>query len=404
MSHYEVARPRSASFNGRKSDQSAVLKHGTSGGNPGETLDREHYKPVMHRDSRLAEQSRTRKREPVVERPPMPQRPPATQRNPEKRRGRGRGRRPDPKSDTMRKETPLRDWLSSARQPVSPTGTSPTPIEVTSPSWADEETDDRSDQFSEDTSDPPTPEPIMERNGPSDARMPPKKEATNDCIDIYAMPPSGHVSGERPPPTGTQNNKDGAAAAHGGARRKTTKQLGKSGVDGPKEPAPKLGKGGIVPDNQKKQANKPGGKQRPSYSKVVTNSGWKTITTKKRKFDNVSPKVSRPLKGIAATVNREVYLQGLDLEGYIDEDDIIESVKSYCLENGIKPIYIRIIPVRFDQTRVGCKLTVVEEDFERVIDSEFWPDNISAREWTPKPRDNNGNNGGGARQPSDDED
>ena len=403
---YDAVRPRSASFNGRKNDQSTVLNHSSDGLTRNGR--RENVQKVEVVRASTLPVDHTKRKDPPMKRPPLPQRPPAPPRDPEKRRGRGRGRRHEQKSDTLRKETPLRDWLSSARQPESPTNDSPTPVEVTSPSWADEDPDDPCDQFSEDTSEPPTPDPVTDRRRRPDLRKPDGNRAVAECINIYAMPPSGRVT-EDQQPTHRQLNANGAAAAtYGGARPKTTKQLGKSGVDGPKEPVPKPKTGGNKPDTQQKQGTKPGGKQRASYSKIVTNSGWKTVANKKRKFDNVSPRMSRPLKGIAATVNREVYLQGLDLEGCVSEDDIVESVKSYCLDNGIKPVYIRIIPVRNDQTRVGCKLTVVEEDFERVVDSEFWPDNISAREWTPRPRDNNGNNngnnGGGGRQPSDDDD
>ena len=64
--------------------------------------------------------------------------------------------------------------------------------------------------------------------------------------------------------------------------------------------------------------------------------------------------------------------------------------------------FIRIIPVRYDSNRAGCKLTVVEEDFERVLDDEFWPDNITVREWTYRPPDNRDNDDGGATDSSDD--
>ena len=97
-----------------------------------------------------------------------------------------------------------------------------------------------------------------------------------------------------------------------------------------------------------------------------------------------------------------MYLQGLDLEGCSDDEEIIDSVREYCRDHGIKPVFIRIIPVRYDSNRAGCKLTVVEEDFERVLDDEFWPDNITVREWTYRPPDNRDNDDGGATDSSDD--
>ena len=177
--------------------------------------------------------------------------------------------------------------------------------------------------------------------------------------------------------------------------------LGKTGQKGSRavEDNVKGGKGqGKGPQKQSTKAAEKG--KGDSYAKVAADNMWKTKQSKKHKYEKVSPRNSRPLKGIAATVNREIYLQGLDLEGCIDEEDVLESVGEYCMERGIKVIFARIIPVKYDQTRSGCKVTVLEEDFENVVDSDFWPDNITAREWTNRPRDNNG---GAARQPSDDE-
>ena len=69
----------------------------------------------------------------------------------------------------------------------------------------------------------------------------------------------------------------------------------------------------------------------------------------------------------------------------------MKSVRAYCIEKGITPVYTRSIPVRYDCTRTGCRLTVNEEDYERVILNEFWPEDIRARDWTPRPRENKEN-------------
>ena len=66
-------------------------------------------------------------------------------------------------------------------------------------------------------------------------------------------------------------------------------------------------------------------------------------------------------------------------------------------------MYVRIIPVRYDVTRTGCRVTVREEDYERVILESFWPDAIRVRDWSPRPRDNQGEGEEGARAPSDDD-
>ena len=62
------------------------------------------------------------------------------------------------------------------------------------------------------------------------------------------------------------------------------------------------------------------------------------------------------------------------------------------------PIYIRLIPVKFDCTRTGCRLTVKEGDYEDVLDDDFWPEDVYAREWR-----RNRDNDDGDRHPSGDE-
>ena len=146
--------------------------------------------------------------------------------------------------------------------------------------------------------------------------------------------------------------------------------------------------GGARPKTKGKTGNgQSRGNNSKSYASVVTSNEWKTKQSKKRKYENVSPKVVGPLKGIAATKNRDVYLQGLRL-GDCSYEDIVDSVREYVRERDINPVFIRIIPVKFDSTRVGCRLTIREEDFNIVMQGTFWPDNVSVREWTQRPRDN----------------
>ena len=394
--------------------------------------------------------------EPVILMDPIQQQDPAPQREPERRFGRGRGRRNAARNEHSRKETPLQDWLSSAKQHVS---TNPVeretaePIVLKSPSWADEDPDEPDGQFSDHMSDLSSPahtvSSVMSPLSPNEGDM----IAAAESVDIYAVPPSGQVARDQPttndpdvakkrnaareqpttdkstirkkgqavreqpttvpkkgeavrdqPTTDTSSGaKNQRYKDHGGARPKAPNSLGKGNVKTLNNNAVKSNvnaKRGNGPSNGDKEG--PADKRGESYAKVASKNKWKTVGSKKRKYDKVSPKGKRPLKGLAATVNRNVYLQGLDLEGCSDDEEIIDSVREYCRDHGIKPVFIRIIPVRYDSNRAGCKLTVVEEDFERVLDDEFWPDNITVREWTYRPPDNRDNDDGGATDSSDD--
>ena len=161
--------------------------------------------------------------------------------------------------------------------------------------------------------------------------------------------------------------------------------------------------GGARPKTKGKASNGQNrGNNNKSYASAAASTEWKTKQSKKRKYDNVSPKHAFPLKGIAVTRNRDAYIQGLELEDR-DYEDVVDSVRAYLRERGINPVFIRIIPVKFDSTRVGCRLTVREADFFDVMQFDFWPDNINVREWTPRPRDNNGDEGQGEEPSSDSE-
>ena len=299
--------------------------------------------------------------------------------------------------DTAQKDNPLKSWLTKKG-----TNTETTPNEpkkgdfaIRSPSWADDDTSCDEVSFSSCAT---APSPPMDQHagtaGPSRTLRP--QAPADNVDDVYLLPPSGQVTRR----TLQQNNGIGGESStradHRGARPKT-RGKGVSNVD------KNSSKGNATTRTSvNKTANRRDGNSRSeTYAKVVTRNGWNTVQ-KKRKFDKVSPRASFPLLGIPATVNREVYLQGLRVSEGMCADDVNDSVKAYCLERGITPIYMRAIPVKYDCTRTGCKLTICEEDYERVILDEFWPEDVSVRDWTPRVRDNQ-NNGDGARPPSDDD-
>ena len=359
-------RPRAASFAGRTTqrESSEKQRHGdtAAGADKGDT----------RRDNRAAE--------------PKPQR--AERRRQDRRTNHQEDGRPPKPSDN-----PLSQWLTSVRKDSQsrdnpPRETAPTVV-IASPSWADEddlhgEDDDasRDDSLS----------PASAASGAVVAASTMEKERRDGTPprmngNDIRIPPSGQITKK----IGTQPTRQPAPAeqqrGNGGARPKTRGKGAKGGVVNKSN---SLNKRNVEKNDGKKVNDNKGSSVRNgvTFAKVVTRSGWKTATTKKRKYDKVSPKAAFPLKGIAATVNRDVYMQGLCVGECESKDDIIESVRSYCMENGVTPIFIRIIPVKYDCTRTGCRVTVVEEDFERVLMNDFWPENIRVREWTQRPRDN----------------
>ena len=306
-------------------------------------------------------------------------------------------------------ESSLRDWLAKAKKddqgkPCTPQRKGGDVHQPISPSWADE---DALGELDSERTDCETLSPTSTESGnttsPEGASAATRgRNDLQDCVDIYDIPPSGQTTEAGGQKRGQRAAAGAAASGHGGARPKTGGKMSNGGVMNNKGQNSKSANQG----NAKKGGNGKSGNNGNGGTesrKVVTRNGWKTVTSKKGKLEKVSPRAAFPLRGKPATVNRDIYLQGLALGDGVYDEDVIESVRNYCIERGITPVFIRIIPVKFDDTRTGCRLTVSDDDYERVIMNRFWPDHIRVRDWTIKPKDDEGKEGDGARQPSDNE-
>ena len=141
-------------------------------------------------------------------------------------------------------------------------------------------------------------------------------------------------------------------------------------------------------DVVRKQFNK----KKESYAGAAKKAPWNTVNYgKKRKATDTKGK--RPLKGTRSVVQRDIYIQGLDFEYMNDYVEMEDTIQEYCRDNGVSVLYMRIIPTKFDRTRLGCKISVKETDFERVMEDDFWPDDVTVREWVRKPRNEDGPEG-----------
>ena len=303
-------------------------------------------------------------------------------------------REPD---DAHAKDNPLKDWLHRAKKDSVTTQETPIPnrqprsVEL-SPSWADDDDYNDDDYDTSGTATPTQTPPGAPMDAAADLHGPPREidnptRSIDHYDDVYKLPPSGQVTERK-----ARQREQGPKQKTGPAKNFEAKQSTRGKI-----PNESVKNGNNKPNDKKDGKNGPGnrnrkqnGKGEMSYANAAKKGEWKTQQSKKRKFEKVSPKASFPLKGIPTTVNRDIYLQGLDVRDRNDEE-LIESVRSYCLNNNVEPTFIRLIPVRYDFTRTGCRLTVRERDFSKVVRNTFWPDNIKAREWTAKPRDNQNN-------------
>ena len=274
-----------------------------------------------------------------------------------KKKGQGASRK-GKKGDTTAYDSPLKEWLGTAnsKEPAvaAEVAECPQVEEVpASPSWADDSGEDSESDSTINKSD--------DSQGAVGGAIA-TQHATTENISDY----------ENGTPRTPQHSSHADPGKHNGARPKTGKMKSSVGNQS-KEPA----KGGF--------SNKDNAK---SYSKVVSINGWKTMENKKRKRDRVSPKHIPPLKGAAVSRNKDLYIHDIDIDGVEDPDDLIEVIRLYCIDRSVRPVYIRIITGRYDCTRAGCRLTVKEEDVDKVLSEDFWPYGVRAREWVYRSRDN----------------
>ena len=338
--------------------------------------------------------------------------------------------RQNTKRGEKRNDNPIKDWLSLAKShQEKPDDNVSRPVEqqivLRSPSWADEcETDvneaDTSDDFG-------TPSSSLYDVSRDESLIQGTSPEPHDVDDVYELPPSGQITHPRPATCDAEADRmyslpaPRPSVANGVPTAQKARQINNNNK---RQGATRSTKGndsnvttGKLAQNSNGKSNVNGNGTKPkvkpnpskrgkSYAKVASEGEWlkvKADSGKKRKFEKVSPKLTFPLKGSASKTVRDVYLQGLDIEDGQTPEDVIDSVRAFCNKNGITPVFISVIPVKYDCTRTGCRLTVKVEDFERVIEESFWPDLITVREWTPRNRDNRQNNGGNGRDQSDDD-
>ena len=185
--------------------------------------------------------------------------------------------------------------------------------------------------------------------------------------------------------TDTAAESASGGAKEGGKKDGAAVNKGKSGGNG--QPKKTGAQKGELPNSS---SNDTGGEQsgesdsdRSTYAQMAGEEPWLPAVRNKK---NTNAKF-RSLKGVKATVHREVYVQGLDLQGASDFTEIEGLLNNYCKKSGVKVVFMKIIPVKYDKSQVGCKLSVLSEDFERVLDPNFWPEFVTVRAWRYKNRD-----------------
>ena len=71
----------------------------------------------------------------------------------------------------------------------------------------------------------------------------------------------------------------------------------------------------------------------------------------------------------------------------VTSDHDIESVKSYITSNDVEVLNIKMLPTKKERTDcLMFKVDVHFEDKHKVLNSEFWPENVECREFYKRSR------------------
>ena len=240
----------------------------------------------------------------------------------------------------------------------------------------------RGDENEEDDARQPTPMPsgtTRQQNGGSGGLAAKQKDriadATTNRLD------GGNAAKQNVRATGASRNRlDGGNGTRNNGGRTGRNAARKLDVNngGVK---PKVWKKGEAAVN--KGSKNTNDKDDSSYAAVTSKYTWDKVPPKKRK--RVKSKVGT-LSGAHVTPQCDLYVQGIAFSRYDSYEDVEEMMYQFGESRNFCFSFAKAIPVRNDKRQIGCKITVDENDAEILLDDDFWPDEITVRVWSPRPR------------------
>ena len=120
-----------------------------------------------------------------------------------------------------------------------------------------------------------------------------------------------------------------------------------------------------------------------SFSSIVAKTASKAMD---EDGEWLSPKKSgkKALPRIAGEVEsdiKEFLVRGLSVKNFKVHRDLENAVKNHCDEQKLVTFNRRVITFKGNRKTVGCKITIKEEDTDRIYSRGFWPKGVSVREW-----------------------
>lgn len=125
-----------------------------------------------------------------------------------------------------------------------------------------------------------------------------------------------------------------------------------------------------------------------SYRDIAAREGpWMNGSNRKQRRDlrknlkGKEPKKTYHLEGKIPDKTSLLYLRNVGMTNEDYENDVIDSVKAFALEHCVKVSHASIVYNRYSDSVVGVKINVPETQKQTVLQDEFWPCNITCREW-----------------------
>ena len=126
-----------------------------------------------------------------------------------------------------------------------------------------------------------------------------------------------------------------------------------------------------------------------TYADAAAKEVWLSPKRRKKSGSNNMP----TLEAADTAPIREIFVVNLKYANCSKPVDLENMVKDYCKARGIKIVFAKAYPQRFDDATANCRVTVRDYDEDKVLSEGFWPCRVTARLWTLTPLFNQGKNG-----------
>ena len=125
-----------------------------------------------------------------------------------------------------------------------------------------------------------------------------------------------------------------------------------------------------------------------SYTDKASKYKWKTAGRRDKKYEsNNHPNDDNvpDLSGVEEVNEQELFVESLSYAKCRNPRDHERMVTKHCRVRGVDIIYAKAFLLRFDKRKANCRITLKEGDVEKVLNSKFWPESVTVREWTNNP-------------------